>query len=250
MSAEKPECPVDYSQSKFSIDFLLQRHDTGGHPSAGTRAQRLSPSPTPSMEAEDPVAEGGREGAGSRLSRHSEPSASDSEQRRKRPRTAFTALQIKTLETEFERNKYLSVAKRVELSKLLGLSQQQLKVWYQNRRTKWKRKFANDLESMAQQYYSSLGLSGSRPMLIGDRLWIFNSPQDVPLNLRRNLLDAGVNASGAPPPPPPPPPPGLLNALPRGALLGPLSLGNPAQTKRAFPLEHILVTEFTAARKF
>jgi Homeodomain len=53
------------------------------------------------------------------------------DERRKRPRTAFTGTQIKTLETEFEKNKYLSVVKRVELSKSLGLSQQQLKVWYQ-----------------------------------------------------------------------------------------------------------------------
>lgn len=46
--------------------------------------------------------------------------------KRKRPRTAFTANQIKTLENEFERNKYLSVSKRMHLSKALSLTETQV----------------------------------------------------------------------------------------------------------------------------
>lgn len=48
------------------------------------------------------------------------------EERKKRPRTAFTAAQIKSLEAEFERNKYLSVAKRCQLSKNLKLTETQV----------------------------------------------------------------------------------------------------------------------------
>ena len=47
----------------------------------------------------------------------------------------------------------------------------QIKIWFQNRRTKWKRKYTNDLELLAQQYYSSLGNMAPRPMVLGDRLW-------------------------------------------------------------------------------
>lgn len=47
--------------------------------------------------------------------------------RKKRPRTAFTAAQIKSLEAEFEKNKYLSVAKRLQLSKSLKLTETQVK---------------------------------------------------------------------------------------------------------------------------
>ncbi|KAK9503845.1 hypothetical protein O3M35_010316 [Rhynocoris fuscipes] len=97
-------------------------------------------------------------------------------ERKKRPRTAFTAAQIKALETEFETNKYLSVAKRGQLSKQLKLTETQIKIWFQNRRTKWKRKYTNDLELLAQQYYSNLGVSAPRPIFIGDRLWFFNYP--------------------------------------------------------------------------
>lgn len=49
-----------------------------------------------------------------------------SDDRKKRPRTAFSAAQIKALETEFERGKYLSVAKRTALAKQLHLTETQV----------------------------------------------------------------------------------------------------------------------------
>lgn len=48
------------------------------------------------------------------------------EERKKRPRTAFTASQVKALESEFERNKYLSVAKRSQLARSLKLTETQV----------------------------------------------------------------------------------------------------------------------------
>jgi hypothetical protein len=48
------------------------------------------------------------------------------DERKKRPRTAFTATQIKALEAEFEKNKYLSVSKRMQLSKSLKLTETQV----------------------------------------------------------------------------------------------------------------------------
>ena len=51
-----------------------------------------------------------------------------SDDRKKRPRTAFTAAQIKALETEFEKNKYLSVSKRMQLSKQLKLTETQVRM--------------------------------------------------------------------------------------------------------------------------
>ncbi|XP_017766659.1 PREDICTED: homeobox protein ceh-19-like isoform X1 [Eufriesea mexicana] len=106
-------------------------------------------------------------------------SAISDDERKKRPRTAFTAAQIKSLEAEFERNKYLSVAKRLQLSKTLKLTETQIKIWFQNRRTKWKRKYTNDVELLAQQYYSSLGIPAPRPIFVEDRLWFFNYPTQL-----------------------------------------------------------------------
>ncbi|PVD27027.1 hypothetical protein C0Q70_12177 [Pomacea canaliculata] len=43
------------------------------------------------------------------------------------------------LEKRFELQKYLSTPDRLELAESLGLSQIQVKTWYQNRRMKWKK---------------------------------------------------------------------------------------------------------------
>ncbi|KAJ8923912.1 hypothetical protein NQ315_006688, partial [Exocentrus adspersus] len=110
--------------------------------------------------------------------------------RKKRPRTAFTASQIKSLEAEFERNKYLSVAKRCQLSKTLKLTETQIKIWFQNRRTKWKRKYTNDIELLAQQYYSSMGILTPRPIFLGDRF--FNYPGQPGLSSAPPIMPAGM----------------------------------------------------------
>lgn len=55
---------------------------------------------------------------------------------RRKPRTVFTSEQLIILERQFGGNKYLSVAERYFLAHRLGLSEQQVKTWFQNRRTK------------------------------------------------------------------------------------------------------------------
>lgn len=58
------------------------------------------------------------------------------EDRKKRPRTAFTSSQIKCLESEFEKNKYLSVAKRLQLSKSLKLTETQVMLRHKKKKLK------------------------------------------------------------------------------------------------------------------
>ena len=72
------------------------------------------------------------------------------QKKQRKARTAFTDHQLQTLEKSFERSKYLSVQDRMELAAKLNLSDTQVKTWYQNRRTKWKRQTAVGLELLAE----------------------------------------------------------------------------------------------------
>ncbi|XP_050293259.1 homeobox protein engrailed-2a [Anthonomus grandis grandis] len=68
----------------------------------------------------------------------------------RKPRQAYSAKQLERLEGEFKVDKYLSVSKRMELSKALNLTEVQIKTWFQNRRTKWKKQLTTRLK-MAQR---------------------------------------------------------------------------------------------------
>ncbi|XP_043275806.1 homeobox protein MSX-1-like [Venturia canescens] len=68
----------------------------------------------------------------------------------RKPRQAYSAKQLERLEAEFKIDKYLSVSKRMDLSKSLNLTEVQIKTWFQNRRTKWKKQLTSRLK-MAQR---------------------------------------------------------------------------------------------------
>ncbi|XP_048844225.1 T-cell leukemia homeobox protein 1-like isoform X2 [Brienomyrus brachyistius] len=71
--------------------------------------------------------------------------------KKKKPRTSFTRHQICELEKRFHRQKYLASAERAGLAKTLKMTDGQVKTWFQNRRTKWRRQTAEEREAERQQ---------------------------------------------------------------------------------------------------
>ncbi|XP_070582010.1 barH-like 2 homeobox protein [Ptychodera flava] len=81
----------------------------------------------------------------------------------RKARTAFSDHQLNTLERSFERQKYLSVQERMDLAASLNLTDTQVKTWYQNRRTKWKRQMQVGFEFLETGSFSPLHSILPRP---------------------------------------------------------------------------------------
>ncbi|XP_061438953.1 homeobox protein notochord [Rhineura floridana] len=70
----------------------------------------------------------------------------------KRVRTVFTPEQLDRLEKEFLKQQYMVGSERVDLAATLHLTETQVKVWFQNRRIKWRKQSLEQKAAKLSQF--------------------------------------------------------------------------------------------------
>ncbi|XP_011505721.1 PREDICTED: homeobox protein HMX3 [Ceratosolen solmsi marchali] len=90
---------------------------------------------------------GGSSGSGQSVQVGVDSRDSSSIKRKKKTRTVFSRTQVFQLESTFDMKRYLSSSERAALATSLRLTETQVKIWFQNRRNKWKRQLAAELET-------------------------------------------------------------------------------------------------------
>ncbi|GMR61683.1 hypothetical protein PMAYCL1PPCAC_31878, partial [Pristionchus mayeri] len=78
------------------------------------------------------------------------------ENKKKKTRTVFSRYQVSQLENTFEMKRYLSSNERSALANKLTLTETQVKIWFQNRRNKFKRQATVEESATMHMQRSSL----------------------------------------------------------------------------------------------
>lgn len=87
----------------------------------------------------------------------------------RKPRTIYSSLQLQALHQRFQQTQYLALPERADLAAKLGLTQTQVKIWFQNKRSKYKKIMKHGSGSEGEHLHGTHSISPCSPGL--PQLW-------------------------------------------------------------------------------
>lgn len=172
---------------------MLQRQLVTSLPNLKLMSSQAPPVMAPTVKSDEPLTSQPLEDEEEAISGEEGESQEGEDQSelaiKKKTRTVFSRTQVYQLESTFEVKRYLSSTERANLARSLRLTETQVKIWFQNRRNKWKRQLAAEMESQNSSTHTLAPTLAHNPLLFSSTAEIQNATASSTLlqNAFRNL---------------------------------------------------------------